>query len=202
MFKKIVTYIDFNGVERTDEIYFNVSKSELKDIELGSGGGFSRRLQRISETKDPAEVIQTFKEILKLAYGVKSDDGMRFVKNDQVWEDFTQTAVYDHFFNELLTDANAAADFANAILPKDLMEAVQKEQKGTYLPTPEQTYQPSAREQFENRTQNPRSGVDEIANANNIIMNPDPFNQSPQPVSPDQEALFQQWQAERGMNQQ
>lgn len=117
MLKKNITYTDYNGVERTEEFHFNLNQAEIAEMELGKQGGLSTHIQNIVAAENTAEIITIFKEIILKAYGQKSEDGRRFIKNDKIREEFQQTEAYSVLFMELATDANAAADFMNSIVP-------------------------------------------------------------------------------------
>jgi hypothetical protein len=135
MLKRDITYEDFNGVEVTEEFYFNLSKSELIELESEYKEGFSGLIQEIIKTQDQKELIKRFKEIVLKAYGIKSEDGKRFIKSEQLREEFSQTAAYNVLFVELATDDEKAAIFINGIMPKDMVKAVQQD-KPTELPSP------------------------------------------------------------------
>lgn len=120
MLKKTLTYIDYNGTERTEDHYFNLSKAELAEMELGIAGGLSTMLQSIIDAKDQPSIIKTFKEIILKAYGEKSPDGKRFIKSEELSVAFSQTEAYSQLFMELATDDKAAAEFVNGIMPSDL----------------------------------------------------------------------------------
>lgn len=120
MLKKKITYTDFDGNERTEEFYFNLTKAEISEMELTTEGGLSSKLKRISASKDVPELYSTFKSIILKAYGIKSDDGRRFIKNDKLSEEFTQTAAYDELMMSFLNGENEASDFINSLLPQDL----------------------------------------------------------------------------------
>ena len=117
MFKKTVTYTDYDGVERTETFYFNLSEAEIVEMELGTEGGWRERMQRIIDSKDAPTIMREFKKLIMNSYGIKSDDGRRFIKSDDISRDFVQTEAYNQIFMELVTDAKAAADFANGIAP-------------------------------------------------------------------------------------
>lgn len=117
MFKKTVTYTDYDGVERTESFYFNLSEAEIVEMELGTEGGWRDRMQRIIDSKDAPTIMREFKKLIMLSYGIKSDDGRRFIKSDDISRDFIQTEAYNQIFMELVTDGKAAADFANGIAP-------------------------------------------------------------------------------------
>lgn len=118
MIKKTITYNDYNGVERTEDFYFNLSEAEVMEMELGVTGGMAEMLQRIVQAQDGPTIIQTFKDVVLRSYGVKSPDGKRFIKNDTLREEFSQTEAYSQLFMKLATDSKEAADFVNGIMPK------------------------------------------------------------------------------------
>ncbi len=120
MLKRPISYEDFDGNQVTDVFYFNISKPELIEMEVEYEGGLGKMLQSIIETNNHKELIKKFKEIVLLAYGQKSEDGKRFIKSDQLREEFSQTAAYSALFIELATNDNAAADFLKGALPKDM----------------------------------------------------------------------------------
>lgn len=120
MLKKTVTYVDYNGVERTEDFYFNLSKAEVTEMELSVEGGFSKMLEEIVKSNDNARILELFKEMVLKAYGEKSADGRRFVKSKELSEAFSQTEAYSEIFMELAMDEKAAAAFVNGIMPSNL----------------------------------------------------------------------------------
>ena len=124
MLKKTITYVDFNGEERTEDLYFNLTKAELTEMELEETGGLSEVINRIIQAKDTPELIKLFKSIILKAYGEKSADGRRFIKSKEISEAFSQTQAYSDMFMEFATDDNAAANFINSVVPKDLAESI------------------------------------------------------------------------------
>ena len=126
MLKKTITYVDYNDVERTEDYYFNLSKAELMEMELGIAGGLSETIDKIIKTKDMPSLVKIFKELVLKAYGVKSPDGKRFIKSDELREEFSQTEAYSQLFTELATNAEAAAAFVNGIIPADLAKETAK----------------------------------------------------------------------------
>lgn len=124
MLKKIITYTDYNNVERTEPFYFNLSKAELMEMELGVTGGMTEMLDKIIAAKDAPSLMKTFKEMIMKAYGVKSDDGKRLIKSEELSIAFTQTDAYSVLFMELITDDKAAADFVNGIIPNEIQAEV------------------------------------------------------------------------------
>lgn len=117
MLKKTVTWVDFDGNERTEDFWFHFSKAECLEMKLSTVGGFDTYLQRIINAKDTPSLIKEFKDIVLKAYGKKSDDGRNFIKSDELRKDFQETEAYSIIFMELATDADAAQAFINGILP-------------------------------------------------------------------------------------
>jgi hypothetical protein len=136
MFKRDITYEDFDGEKITESFYFNLNRSELIELEVGYKDGLAEAMQRIIQAKDNKTLIAEFKRIILMSYGVKSDDGKRFIKNDTLREEFSQTAAYDSLFMELATNENSAADFVNGIIPKGFVEEMQKAAQNGSSPSP------------------------------------------------------------------
>ena len=118
MIKKTITYEDFEGNQRTEDFYFNLTKAELVDMETSIDGGFEKRVQKIIAAKDENKLIKIFKDLVLRSYGEKSPDGRRFMKTPAIREAFAQTPAYSEIFMELVTNAELAAQFINGILPK------------------------------------------------------------------------------------
>jgi hypothetical protein len=117
MLKKTITYEDYDGNKRTEDFYFNLSKAEILEMEMGVSGGMTQMLNRIIAEQDSEKIIKTFKEIILKAYGEKSPDGKRFIKSEELSTAFSQTEAFSQLFMELATDADAAAKFVNGIIP-------------------------------------------------------------------------------------
>ena len=120
MLKKTITYNDYNGTQRTEDFYFNLSKAEIMEMEMGTTGGLAEMIQRIVAAQDAPAIIKVFKDLVLKAYGEKSADGKRFIKSEELAIAFSQTEAYSILFMELATDADAAAKFVNGIVPADV----------------------------------------------------------------------------------
>ncbi len=120
MLKKTITYTDYDGLERTEEFRFNLTKAELMDMELTTVGTFSKLMQKIIDEKDMVRLAKYFKELILKSYGVKSDDGKRFIKSPELSEAFSQTEAYSELYMELLGNSEYAVKFIQQVMPKDL----------------------------------------------------------------------------------
>lgn len=129
MLKKTVTYEDYDGNTRTEDLYFFISKSELMDMELSTPGGFAKKLERVSKAADGAEIMKIFKDLILKSYGEKSDDGRSFIKKRNginLSEAFEQTEAFNQLYTELLMNPDKASAFINGIMPKDIMNEINK----------------------------------------------------------------------------
>lgn len=120
MFYKTVTYTDFNGVTRTEDFHFHFNQAELMEMELSREGGFSARVKRIVDANSKPDLIKIMKQFVLDAYGVKSEDGRRFMKNDEIRQSFLECPAYSIIFMELATNDVAAAEFINGVTPDDM----------------------------------------------------------------------------------
>lgn len=121
MYIKKMTYTDFLGVERTEEFCFNLTKAEIAELELTTDGGLEKQLQKIVDSKQQAEIVRQFKKIILAAYGEISPDGRYFEKSPEKSARFASTQAYSDLFMELSTNAEAATEFVNKIIPTDLV---------------------------------------------------------------------------------
>jgi hypothetical protein len=124
MLKKLIKYTDFDGNEREETFYFNLTQAEVTELELSTEGGLSAKIQKIIEAKDNATIIELFKDIIRRSYGEKSPDGKRFMKSDEIRDAFMETQAYSDLFMELATNPDAAAAFVNGIIPANLPSKV------------------------------------------------------------------------------
>lgn len=117
MYKITKKYEDFNGVEKEEDFYFNLTKADILKMELSEEGGMDQRLERLVKTKDIKEAIRVFEGLLLMAYGVKTDDG-RFVKSDEARAKFVSSAAYSEIYYELATNPEEAQKFVEGVVPK------------------------------------------------------------------------------------
>ncbi len=117
MLKKTIEYTDYNGTPRKEDFYFNLTQAEVTEMEVSVEGGLVEMINRIVAAQNGKQIIDTFKDFILRAYGEKSADGRRFVKNQEVRDAFAQTEAYSKLFMELATDANAASEFVNGVIP-------------------------------------------------------------------------------------
>lgn len=130
MLKKAITYVDYNGVERTESFYFNLSKAEMIEMEFSTVGTFTSMIQNIIDAQDEPELIKLFKSLILKSYGKKSADGRRFEKSEEISKDFSETEAYVILFMELARDSKAASEFVNGIIPADIdREELKKQQE-------------------------------------------------------------------------
>ena len=126
MLKKTIAYTDYNGNERKEDFYFNLNKAEIAEMELEVKGGMSAMLQEITAAQDTPSLIKVFKNLILKSYGKKSPDGVRFIKSQELRDEFEQSEAYSELFMELATDADAASEFINGIIPQSVAAEAKK----------------------------------------------------------------------------
>ena len=127
MIKKTVSYDGFDGETVTEDLYFHFNKAELMELEVETERGFSKKLQAVAEAKDVREVLAVFKDIVVRAYGVRSEDGKRFIKTERAREEFDGSEAYSEVLFDLLSDPASAARFVGGLMPSDLLEKAKVE---------------------------------------------------------------------------
>ena len=133
MLKKTIKYTDYNGVERNEDFYFNLTKAEIMEMQMGTTGGFADYIAALVKTQNIPEIVRIFKDIVLKAYGEKSQDGKRFIKTDDnghsLAKAFSETEAFSILYMELATDSKEAAKFINGIVPQDMEISEEKQQE-------------------------------------------------------------------------
>lgn len=130
MLGKTITYTDYNGLKRTETFYFNLNKSELIEMDAMIPGGMNAAYRMILEKNDAPSLMSTFKTIILKAYGIKSADGRRFEKSEEISKAFEQSPAYDEFFMDLISgDGKNTLDFIRGILPADMQSEASEIEK-------------------------------------------------------------------------
>ena len=117
MISNSITYIEYNGNERTETHWFNMNDAEIMEMELSITGGMSKMIEQIIEAKDTPALMKVFKDLILKSYGVKSPDGKRFIKSDEITLEFTQTEAYVKLYTTLAKNTKEAIEFVNGIIP-------------------------------------------------------------------------------------
>lgn len=114
------TYTDYLGNQRTEDFHFHYNKAELMGMELETEGGFSARVQRIVNANSYPELYKLMKQFILGSYGVKSEDGRRFMKSPEISRSFEENPAFEIIMMRMTTGpdaANESAKFINGITP-------------------------------------------------------------------------------------
>lgn len=120
MLKESIKYVDYNGLERTEDFYFNLSETEIVEMASMTDGDLAEELKKMVESNDGARIMKTFKDLVARAYGEKSSDGRRFVKSPEISKAFFETEAYNKLFMRLVSDPDYAAKFISGIIPQNM----------------------------------------------------------------------------------
>lgn len=127
MIKKTITYTDYNGVRRTEDFYFNLSKADLMRMNVRANGDLSEMMKRVIDAQDVPAMFEIFEDLIRESYGVKTPDGRSFVKRSEDYEAFKSSEAYSELLDDLL-DADKCAEFFNGVVPAGLVEQMKAEQ--------------------------------------------------------------------------
>ena len=128
MFKKTITYTDYDGNERTEDFRFNLSKAEYVMVENSVIGGMSKEIERAMAMQNGPRILEIFKDLVDRSYGVKTADGRRFMKSPELLQEFRETEAYVNLFMELVTDPEAGKAFLRGVSPSDMIAELDKKQ--------------------------------------------------------------------------
>jgi hypothetical protein len=117
MYVKDIKYTDFDGVERNERAYFNLSEAEVTEYAYSVDGGLYNYVNRLVTTRNIPKLMEMFKEIIAKSYGEKSPDGRRFIKSPELSKAFMETNAYSQLFMELATKPEAVTEFLNGVMP-------------------------------------------------------------------------------------
>lgn len=135
MLKKTVSYKDYNGKERTDELYFNLDEGELMEMEMSVNGGYTTMIERVVKEEDNVKLFQIFKEFVVKSYGEKSADGKYFIKEDEngrpLVRKFLQSKAYSALMMEFMSKTESFTEFVNGIIPAEMVEKAKEANRQT-----------------------------------------------------------------------
>lgn len=118
MYKKTITYTDFNGTERTEDFYFHMTQAEILKMEYSQEGGMTNVIQKIIDTEETTKLLPLFETVVRMSYGKRSVDGRHFEKNPEYTDQFLASEAYSNMFVEFMTNADEAAKFINNVCKK------------------------------------------------------------------------------------
>ena len=129
MLKKTITYTDYDGMERTEDFWFNLSKTELTKLDAELPGGLLGVLRKIIDKKDRKALVDFIETLILRSYGEKTLDGKRFVKTPEMAEEFMQTPAYDELFMSILSDTDSQTNFINGVIPQSMAKEIEQTDK-------------------------------------------------------------------------
>ena len=119
MYEKKISYEDWDGNKRTETFRFNLTQTEMLELEANTPGGLQNYMAEISEKADGAKIMKFVKDIIAASYGEKDADGRRFREDPSISKAFEETAAYDELFSELALNTDRLVEFINGVFPDD-----------------------------------------------------------------------------------
>lgn len=129
MFKITQKYTDYNGNERTDDLYFNFTEPQLRKFLMQQPEFSQENLAEIMATKDLNQMLQTLQVLFVAAYGKKSEDGRSFVKNKEIQEEFEGSAAFAQLMEDIMYkgDEKTVEEFLINIFPAKFSDSIRTE---------------------------------------------------------------------------
>ena len=129
MFKITQKYTDFDGHDRTEDLYFNFTEPQLRAL-LDKDPSFTEKnLANLIATKDLKQMLEAIQTLIIAAYGVKSEDGKVFKKNKEITENFACSAAFEQLMDDIMYkgDVETIKAFMVNIFPKKFASVMQEE---------------------------------------------------------------------------
>ena len=130
MYKYEAKYIDFDGSEVKEDLWFHLTKAEITEMEYSVGGGLINTIQRLQKEQDIGQIINLIKNIVLKSFGEKVMDRQgreRFIKTEAGREVFQATEAYSSMFMGFLENPDSFNAFLIGILPVDMQKDVKDE---------------------------------------------------------------------------
>ena len=128
MLKKTIKFEDYNGEQRSEVYYFNLTKSELTRWNFEHKEGIGPYVDRMLKENNYRELLRVFEDLISMSYGIPDADGLHFRKSKAITEDFENSPAYDELFMELVNDNTKFEAFVTALVPRDLAAEIKKQQ--------------------------------------------------------------------------
>lgn len=128
MLKKTIKFEDYNGEQRSEVYYFNLTKSELTRWNFDHPEGIASYMKKLLKENNYRELLRVFEDLISMSYGVPDADGLHFRKSKALVEDFENSPAYDELFMELVNDNVKFEAFITALVPRDLAAEIKKQQ--------------------------------------------------------------------------
>lgn len=123
MLKETVNYVDFDGNEVTEELYFNLNTVEMTRANAKFGGDLEAHINKVVDKKDMEGIMEVIEYLVLYSYGLRSEDGRRFIKTKEVREEFEYSIAYAEIFEKLLLNPSHASTFAKGLVTTPNLEA-------------------------------------------------------------------------------
>lgn len=134
MFKDTITYTDFNGNTQSKDLYFHMSSPELLSMEFQEDGTeLSKQMESILASENKGAMIEIMQDFIKKSYGIKSEDGQRFIKSPEVLDEFLQSEAYNAFFMKLFSEENYMVKFITGIIPNNVQALASSDSKADLI---------------------------------------------------------------------
>ena len=129
MFQTTVSYTDFDGHERTETLYFNITEQQMRDLYQTDPDFSEKTLSSIVEGSDTAEMLRIMKKLILASYGEKSADGKVHKKNKEIRENFECSAAFEQLMDDIMykADEKYLKNFFTKIFPTKFADTINEQ---------------------------------------------------------------------------
>lgn len=115
MFKHSVEYVDFNGSDRKEDLYFHLSLPEVTRLEAEIGMGLEDYIKGLTTNQELNTLLAFLERMLLSSYGQKTSDGKSFIKSQVIREAFEYSQAYAEIFEQVLSNPDLARKFGENV---------------------------------------------------------------------------------------
>lgn len=115
MFKHPVTYVDFNGNDRKEDLYFHLSLPEVSRLEAEIGKPLEDYINELTGNQQLNTLLAFLEKMLLSSYGQKTTDGRSFHKSKEIRDAFEYSQAYAEIFEAVVTNPELARKFGEKV---------------------------------------------------------------------------------------
>lgn len=178
MLKHTIEYKDFNGADRREDLYFNLTEFDLVEMQAESVAGIDVDFKNAVDNKDVKAMLDFIKKLVHRSFGIKSADGKYHEKSPEIIRQFENSALYSDLIMDLFTDGGKkGAKFISELMPASLIDRATAQMTGADVVATNEGFQvrPSARDIFAEQVSNIEKSQENAKVANDPEFDPEEY---------------------------
>ena len=134
MYKKEITYKDYDGTVKTEDKWFHLKRTDVLEIAAGLPDAITDEIEDYQTNKNKnkdnighliydalgkAGVMKFIRDLILKSYGIRSRDGMSFEKSEEISYKFSQTLAFEQLYFDMVTNDDVFNEFVAKVIPRD-----------------------------------------------------------------------------------